>query len=287
MKKIIEMAIAIGCSFVALPSAVMAQQPASWKEPIAAFKITDNIYYVGTKGLASYLIASDEGAILLDGTLDENVDSIEKNIRSLGFELADVKIIINSHAHYDHAAGIARLKQSAGAEVAAMAGDASALENGRQEGDTNYGGAVFPPVKVDRVLNDGDTVSVGDVVLTATLTSGHTKGCTTWSMASPDNGVVRRVIFPCSITVAGNILVGNKSYPGIVEDFRQSFDRLASMEADIVLPAHPEVTDILGRKEKRDGGDAEAFVDRQLLLELVDRSRAAFEKQLTKERDLQ
>ena len=163
-----------------------------------------------------------------------------------------------------------------------MAADRSALENGKQEGDTDYGGARFPAVKVDRVLNDGDTVSVGDVVLTASLTPGHTKGCTTWSVASPVSGMTRRVIFPCSISVAGNILVGNESYPDIVRDFRRSFDRLASMKADIVLPAHPEIADILGRKAKRDAGDAEAFIDDTLLSALVDRSLAAFENELAK-----
>jgi len=265
-----------------MSSPALALRPAAWVEPTAPFAITDNIYYVGTKGLASYLIVSGKQAVLLDGTLDENVPAIQQNIQALGFELSDVKVIINSHAHYDHAAGIARLKESTGAKVVAMAADRSALENGRQEGDTDYGGALFPAANVDRVLNDGDTVSVGNVVLTATLTPGHTKGCTTWSVVSPDKGTERRVLFPCSISVAGNILVGNKSYPDIVSDFRQSFDRLASMEADIVLPAHPELVDLLGRKAKHDAGDAGAFVDGSLLSTIVDRSRSAFERQLAK-----
>jgi len=283
MRKIIGAAFAAGTLFVSLPSIASAQQPAAWKEPTAPFRITDNIYYVGTKGLASYLIAAGDEAILLDGTLDDNVAAIEENIRSLGFDLADVKVIVNSHAHFDHAAGIARLKQSTGAQVAAHEGDRAALENGRHEGDNSYGIGRFPAVKVDRVLGDGDVVSAGDVLLTATHTPGHTKGCTTWSADSTDNGVARRVVFPCSMTVAGNILVGNKSYPGIVDDYRRTFDRIGAMKADIVLPAHPEFVDLFERKKRRDAGDLDAFVDGNLLTELVEKSRAAFEKQLKKE----
>jgi metallo-beta-lactamase class B len=283
MKKTTTTAIVAGTFLVALSTIASAQQPAAWKEPTAPFRITDNIYYVGTKGLASYLIASGDEAILLDGTLDENVPAIEANIRALGFELADVKIIINSHAHFDHAAGIARLKQATGAQVAATEGDRSALENGRHEGDNIYGIGRFPAVKVERVVADGENISVGDIVVTATHTPGHTKGCTTWSIESPDDGALRRVVFPCSMTVAGNILVGNKSYPGIVEDYRRTFDRIGAMTADIVLPAHPEFVDLFKRKAKRDAGDTEAFVDRDLLTELVEKSRAAFEKQLKKE----
>nr|WP_304655168.1 subclass B3 metallo-beta-lactamase [Neorhizobium galegae] len=278
------MSIALSISSAPISSEVFAQQPAAWSEPASPFRITDNIYYVGTKGLASYLIISGREAILLDATLDENVASIERNIQSLEFGLRDIKIIINSHAHFDHAAGIGRLKKSTGAEVAAMAGDKSALENGRQEGDTDYGGAVFPAVKVDRILNDGDKVTLGDVTLTASLTAGHTKGCTTWSMTSPDRGSVRRVVFPCSISVAGNILVDNKSYPTIVEDFRRSFGRLASMKADVVLPAHPEVVGLFKRKEKLDAGDNQAFVDSGLLIKIVDQSRVAFDRALASAR---
>jgi metallo-beta-lactamase class B len=161
-----------------------------------------------------------------------------------------------------------------------MEEDRSALEHGKQEGDTNYGGARFPAVKVDRALHDGDVVALGDVRMTAVLTSGHTKGCTTWTVTAADDGVPRKVVFPCSITVAGNILVGNKSYPGIVGDFRDSFDRLDSMEADVVLTAHPEFADVFGRKARRDAGDRQAFVDKGLLHRTVEKARTAFDKEL-------
>jgi len=279
MRKILSAATAIFATSYTFAAALVTQ-PAAWTEPTKPFKILDNIYYVGTRGLASYLVVSDRGAILLDGTLAKNAGHIEKNIRTLGFELKDVKIILNSHAHFDHAAGIAKLKQDTGAQVMAMEGDRSALENGRHEGDTNYGRATFPAVKVDRALKDGDIVAVGNVTMVAIATPGHTKGCTTWSTTAMDNGVKRRVVFPCSITVAGNILVGNKNYPGIVDDFRKSFERMSSLEADVVLPAHPEFANVFERKAKQEAGDRDAFVDTDLLPRLVAKSKTAFEKEL-------
>lgn len=282
MRKILRslagLAIALSASFPA-----NAGMPAAWTEPTRPFQILDNIYYVGTKGLASYLIVSQRKAILLDGTLAENAPHIEDNIRALGFKLEDIKIILNSHAHYDHAAGIAQLKKDSGARFMAMAQDKSALEHGMPEGDTDYGRIDFPAVQVDRTLKDGDVVSLGDVRMTATLTPGHTKGCTTWSMVSTDDGKPLRVVFPCSITVAGNILVGNKGYPGIVEDFRSSFDRLGKMEADVVLTAHPEFSDVFAHKARKDAGEKDAFVDTGLLHRMVEKSRAAFEEELKKE----
>lgn len=279
MRKILASLTALVAT-LSLFAPAMAGQPAAWSQPTKPFQILDNIYYVGTKGLASYLIVSNGKAILLDGTLAENAGYIEANIKALGFRLEDVKIILNSHAHYDHAAGIAKLRQDTGAQVMAMEEDRSALEHGKQEGDTNYGGARFPAVKVDRALHDGDVVALGDVRMTAVLTPGHTKGCTTWTVMSADNGAPRQVVFPCSITVAGNILVGNKSYPGIVEDFRDSFERLGSMEADVVLTAHPEFADVFQRKARRDAGDKDAFVDKDLLHRMVEKARTAFDRNL-------
>ena len=271
--------IVIAAGTMTAPAA-WAEQPAAWSEPTKPFRIVDDIYYVGTKGLSSYLIVSDGESILLDGTLEENVGHIEQNIRSLGFDVEDVKIIVNTHAHFDHAAGIAALKRNSGAQVMAMEQERSALENGRHEGDNIYGATRFPAVKVDRVLHDGDTISVGSVTMTATLTPGHTKGCTTWSMSARDGAATRQVVFPCSLTVAGNKLVGNAGHPAIVEDYQKSFGIVRSMKADIVLPAHPEFGDLFGRKERRDAGDADAFVDTEQLRELAEKSRAAFEKEL-------
>ncbi len=133
------------------------------------------------------------------------------------------------------------------------------------------------------MLADGGVVALGDISLKATLTPGHTPGCTTWSTSAIEAGRALKVVFPCSVTVAGNKLFGNRRYPGIIADFEVSFDRLADMQADVVLPAHPEFADILGRAARRDAGEEDAFVDSDLLGQIVEKSRAAFKKELARQ----
>ncbi|MEP6483810.1 MAG: subclass B3 metallo-beta-lactamase [Rudaea sp.] len=254
--------------------------PAEWTTPIEPFRIAGNIYYVGTEGLSAYLIVSDRGAILLDGTLQQNAALIERNIESVGVALKDVKIVISDHAHTDHVGAIAKIKADTGAEFIASAGDRWALEHGEPRGDTTYAPMTFPPIHVDAIIGDGETKHLGNVVLTAHLTPGHTPGCTTWSMSVQDGDTSLRVVFLCSITVAGNVLVGNKAYPGIVADYRATFDRLQAMPADIVLTSHPDMSDVLGRRARRDAGDVNAFVDPTELPRIVSTARAEFEKSL-------
>lgn len=260
---------------IALASAAPAADPANWTQPTAPFRIAGNIYYVGTKGLAAYLIGTPDGLILLDATMEQNVPAIEANIKALGFKLSDVKILLNSHAHFDHAGGLAAMKRDTGATLEAMDGDVWALENGKHFGDQNYVGT-FAPVKVDRVLKDGDTVKLGGVTMTAVLTAGHTRGCTTWTTTVKLKIGVKNVIFPCSLSVAGNVLFGNKAYPGIVDDYRASFKRMAAMKADIVLPAHPELANVLGRQ----GRDR---LTPDLLPKMVADAQAAFETEFRKQ----
>ncbi|WP_404368543.1 subclass B3 metallo-beta-lactamase [Sphingomonas sp. MMS24-J45] len=254
-----------------------ASDPPEWVERTAPFQITENIYYVGTKGLAAYLIATPQGAILLDGTMERNVPAIEANIRAVGFKLRDVKILLNSHAHFDHAGGLAALKHDTGARLAAMAGDVPALQRGEHVGLTSYPRGRFPAVRVDRVLHDGDVVALGGVRMTALATPGHTRGCTTWVLPIARRAGRVTVVFPCSMTVAGNRLFGNTEYPAIVRHFRRSFDRIGALKADIVLTAHPEASDILTRR----GTDYRAP---GVLSKLVAEARAAFEVELTKQR---
>ncbi|MGI4879625.1 MAG: subclass B3 metallo-beta-lactamase [Janthinobacterium lividum] len=255
----------------------------AWSEPIAPFRVVGTIYYVGTKGLAAYLIASPRGLILLDGTLEGNVPQIEANIVSLGFRLRDIRILLNSHAHFDHAAGLARLKRDTGATLLASAGDRGALESGRPPSVVDYGVVRFPPVKVDRVLVDGEPVRLGDIAMTPVITPGHTPGCTTWTMTAVERGRPLRVVFACSLTVAGNVLIGNTGYPGIVADFRRSFVRLAALKADVVLPAHPDIADVLGRRTRRDAGDADAFVAPESLGHIVADAAKGFDVELARQ----
>ncbi len=257
-------------------SATPPAQPADWTEPVAPFPVTDNIFYIGTRGLTSWLIFSGRQAIVLDPGLEQNTSLIEKNILTLGFSRQDINILIGSHAHFDHAAGLAALKRDTGAQFYAMDADVSALEKGQHEGDNIYGGSSFPPVTVDHILHDGDVVRLGNIALTALRTPGHTKGCTTWTMQSTLNGKPVNVVFPCSISVAGNRLTDNHTYPGIVADYQHSFARLRSLKADIVLPNHPEVTQVMQREAQVQKGDRQAFVDPNLLKRVVDSAEKKF-----------
>ena len=261
---------------------VLAGPPADWTVPIKPFHIVDNIYYVGTEGLAAYLIVSEQGAILLDAPFAANAEQIERNIESIGVPLHDVRLLLSSHAHADHVGAMAALKRDTGARYLASAGDRWALENGRNQGDNNYGVQPFDPIKVDQIVGDGEKVSLGDIELTAHLTPGHTAGCTSWSMTVNDRGTPRELLFLCSITVAGNTLIDNRSYPAIVEDFRATFAKLAAIHADIVLSGHPDTTGVLERQERRMDGDQDAFVDPGLLARLVDEHKADFGETLSK-----
>lgn len=262
----------------ALP--VLAQDPPEWSAPVKPFRIAGNVHYVGTQGLAAYLITTKDGAILLDATLAQNAGQLERNIESLGVPLREVKLLLSDHAHADHVGAMAQLKRDTGARFFASEGDRWALENGRNQGDNNYGVMPFEPIAVDEVVRDGQTVRLGEVELTAHLTPGHTRGCTSWSMTVDDRGTPRRVLFLCSITVAGNTLVGNQAYPGIAEDYRTTFAKLAALRADIVLTSHPEMADVLERAARRDAGEVKAFVEPGLLSALVADFKAAFEDAL-------
>jgi metallo-beta-lactamase class B len=280
--KAVFVAAAILAAALSPPMAAAGADDAAWTRPVAPFRIVGGIYYVGTEGLAAYLITSGRRAVLLDGTLDANALLIERNIERLGFRLKDVRIILNSHAHRDHAGAIARLRRDTGAQFYASAGDRWALEHGEHDSDTDYPRGRFPPVPVDHVIGDGERVALGDVRLTAILTPGHTKGCTTWATRVIEAGRRLDVVFPCSLTVAGNILVGNRLYPGIARDFAASFARLGAVRADVVLTSHPEVADVLGREKRVEAGDANAFVDPGLLPRIVAKSKAGFEAALAK-----
>jgi metallo-beta-lactamase class B len=257
--------------------------PPIWKRPTAPFQIVGPIWYVGTEGLSAYLIKTRAGAIVIDGTLAENVPAIERNIVAAGVRLRDVKLLLNSHAHFDHAAGLAQLKKDSGAKLVAGAADRAALDSGVPPGEVNYGVINFPAVKVDRPVRDGDQVRLGGVTLTAHATPGHTPGNTSWSMRVIENGRTLDVVFPGSLNVAGNRLVGNTRYPGIVADFRRSLRVMAAMKADVVLPGHPEAADVIGRGKRRAAGERDAFLAPDLLARTTAAAQLAFEAELTKQ----
>ena len=260
-----------------------ADIPAEWARPTRPFHVAGPIYYVGSEGIAAYLVQTRAGLILLDGGLEENVPLVERNIAALGFKLRDVKLMIATHAHYDHVAALAGLKRDTGAVFSSSPGDRRAYETGTPPSETNYGVIRFPAVRVDNVLVDGRPVMLGGVSVTPVFTPGHTPGCTSWTMRVTEGKRPLDVVFLCSLTVAGNKLVGNKGYPGIVADFRRTFARVGRLHADVVLPGHSEQADVIGRARRRDAGEANAFVDPALLSRLAVEAEAAFENQLTKE----
>lgn len=271
--------------FAALSSTVaFADSPQEWTRPTEPFHVVGPIDYVGTEGIGVYLIRTDAGAIVIDAGPAEAAPIVERNIVKLGLKLSDVKILLATHAHWDHVAGLTELKRDTGARLLASAGDRGALERGTPPSETNYGVVKFAPVKVDGPVVDGRPVRLGDVALTPVLTPGHTPGCTSWTMQVKDRGRPLTVLFPCSISVAGNKLVGNKGYPGIVADYRKSFARLRGMKADVVLPAHPELADVLERARRRKAGDETAFIDPTALPKMVTEFSAAFDQELAKQK---
>lgn len=225
--------------FFALPLA--AEIPTAWTTSIPPFRIAGNLYYVGSEDLAAYLIVTPRGNILINSNLESSPAQIRKSIEQLGFKYRDTRILLISHAHYDHCAGSAIIKRETGAKYEVMDRDVSVVQSGGHT-DFNYGtdkSMWFPPTKVDRILHDGDTVSLGGTTLTAHLTAGHTKGTTTWTLDEQDNGQTLHVVIVGSPNVnPGYKLVGNKTYPRIADDYRHEFEVLKSLPCDIFLGAH-------------------------------------------------
>jgi metallo-beta-lactamase class B len=248
---------------------------AAWNQPVKPFKIVGNVYYVGAH-VSSFYIKTPAGAIVIDGGLSETAPLIEKGVAELGFSIQDVKILLNSHAHYDHCGGLAELKKLSGAKMMASAADAPVLESGQGQ----FG--AFPPVRVDRVIQDGETVRLGGVTLTAHLTPGHTKGCTTWTMPVTESGKTYQVVFYCSTSVVDK-LVNNVAYPEIVADYEHSFAALRKIQADVFLAPHSGFFHLEEKRKLVEAGKLDAFVDPTEMQKFVDDSERDFRTQLAKE----
>ncbi|MBZ5576917.1 MAG: subclass B3 metallo-beta-lactamase [Acidobacteriia bacterium] len=205
--------------------------------PFPPHRIADNLYYVGSKGLATYLIVTPQGDILINSGYERTVPVILGNMLKLGFKPTDVKILLASHAHGDHVEGMATLKEETGGRVFVMQGDDQVMAKGG-EGQYLYKDH-WAPVKVDRVLHDGDTVTLGNTTLTAHWTPGHTRGCTTWTWKAKDKGKTYDVVIVGSVNVnPGFQLVHNPDYPEMADDYARTFRVLKSLDCDIFLGAH-------------------------------------------------
>jgi metallo-beta-lactamase class B len=258
-----------------------------WTEPFPAFKVVGNVYYVGSKGLASYLITTSHGHILINSNLEANVPQMRAGIESLGFKFSDVKILLISHAHWDHCAASAMIKQLTGAKYMVMEGDVSVVESGGKT-DFQYANdesTHYAPARVDRVLHDGDEVKLGDVVLTARLTPGHTKGCTTWTMKVKDGSTTRNVVIIGSPNVnPGYDFVDNKAYPRIERDFEQTFAVLKSLSCDYFLGAHGSYFDLESKYARFKAGASTAFIDPEGYKKYVVEREQAFRRELRKQK---
>lgn len=258
----------------------IGQGPAEWHEPFPAHKIIGNVYYVGTKDLATYLITTPDGHILINSGFDRTVPLIQKSVESLGFKMTDVKILLASHAHNDHVAGIALLQKTTGAKVHIMQGDDQVIASGGK-GQYKYTTDRWTPCKVDRVLKDKDEVQLGGVALTARLTPGHTRGCTTWTWQVEDGGKKYNVVVIGSPNVnPGFELVNNKDYREIADDFAKTFEVLKSLPCDVFLGAHGAYYGMVDRHGLFKKGHKDAFVNPDGYKEYVALKERAFRKTL-------
>ncbi len=267
-------------------SSAPAPSNSDWTEPFPPFRIVGNLYYVGSKGLANYLVVTPQGNILINSDTEANVPMIKASIEKLGFKFSDTKILLISHAHWDHDAGSALIKKETGAKYMVMDADVPVVESGGKA-DFQYGNdpaTLYPPVKVDRVLHDGDEVKLGGAVLVAHLTPGHTKGCTTWTIKVSDAGKTYYIVIVGSPNVnSGYKLVNNKAYPQIASDYEKMFRVLDSLPCDIFLGAHGDYFGLEAKYAQMRPGAANPFFDPAGYRKYIADRKADFEADLAEQ----
>ena len=277
-----------------LPAATRAHatDPTDWTTPLAPFQIADNLYYVGSRDLASYLVVTPDGDILMNSSLPGSPPLIRRSVEQLGFHWKDIKILLISHAHSDHAGGSAAVLAQTGAKYEVMAGDDGVVESGGRT-DFAYGPKPqYPPAHVDRVLHDGDKVILGGVTLTAHLTPGHTRGCTTWTMKAhvpgEPAGVLRNVVIVGSWSVNPGYRLGGvqgkpPSYPGIASDYTMTFAALHALKCDIFLGAHGSYFDMLAKLKRMAAEGDKVWIDPEGYQRAVAEHEHAFEAEFQRQ----
>jgi metallo-beta-lactamase class B len=283
--------------FLAMPGAAMAQlgngEPTPdckdcghWNAPQKPFKIYGDTYYVGTGELSSILITSDRGDILIDGDLNESAPAIADHIKALGFKLSDIKLILNSHAHYDHAGGIAQLQRMTGAEVKASPWSAKLFATGVPGPDDQQFGILHPIAKIAKagIVHDGETVRVGPLALTAHFTPGHTPGGTTWTWKSCEKDRCLNMVYIDSLSTAAAPGFRFSDHPDLVKNFSESFDLVGALPCDILLTPHPDLSKTMDRLARREKGEAEAFVDGSACRAIAASFRDGLQKRLAQEK---
>jgi metallo-beta-lactamase class B len=269
----------------AAPVCRQADESPDWTTPIAPFRIADNLYYVGSRDLASYLIVTPSGDILINSSLESSPGLIRRSVEQLGFHFSDIRFLVISHAHFDHDAGSAAINRMTGAQYIVMDSDVPVVESGGAK-DFFYPDDLYPPTKVDRVLHDGDEVQLGGAVLVAHKTPGHTRGCTTWTMRTTQRGKPVNVVIVRSWNVNPGFRLASRpgkpaSYPGIADDYRKTFAVLKGLPCDLFLGAHGQYFDMLAKLERANAGAGQSvWIDPEGYRKAVTEKEREFEAEL-------
>ncbi len=233
-------------ALAAVSGSVLAQPQTDWNAPFPPHRVIDNVYFVGTEALGTFLITTQAGHILINSDFESTVPSIRKSVEALGFRFEDIEIVLGSHAHGDHMEADALIKQLTGAQVMAMAEDVPALQAMKP------GGKEHP---IDRMLRDGESVTLGGTTLVAHLTAGHTRGCTTWTMTAQEGGRNYNVVFQCSLRAPGTLT------PAIVTELNRTFKVVRSLPCDVPLGDHPAQYNMQAKHARLGGGGPNPFID--------------------------
>ena len=271
-----------------------ADTNSDWTTPLPPFQIADNLYYVGSRDLASYLIVTPMGNILINANLETSPPQIRSSIERLGFKYADTKILLNGQAHFDHMAGSAEVLRETHARNMVMDGDVGVVESGGRTDFLASTGSLqnYPPAHVDRVLHDGDTVTLGNMTLTAHKTAGHTRGCTTWTfrvhLPGEPAGQMRNVVIVGGVSFWSDFHFVDRpghpaSYPGIAKDFTQTFRTLHALPCDVFLGEHGSYFNLLGKLPRLQTEGPAVFIDPEGYKQFVDKYQQVYEATLSKE----
>ena len=278
----------LAASLLFMATLARAQQNPAWTTPLAPFRIADNLYYVGSEDLASFLVTTPAGNILINANLESSPPQIRKSVEQLGFRWDDTKILLNSQAHFDHVAGAAEVLGETHARNEVMDGDAALMESGGRIDFDKL--PPYPPAHVDRVLHDGDQVTLGGVTLTAHKTAGHTRGCTTWTMRvhvpGEPAGKLRDVVIIGGMAALSDYRVIDRpghaaSYPGIAHDFEKTFATLNGLPCDIFLGAHGVYFGMKAKLARMPAEGDRVWIDPEGYRSAVAEAKAAFGKDLT------
>lgn len=279
MRAALVLLAACGASAPRGYTAAQCPSCAEWNAPHDPVHVFGNTYWVGTAGLGSVLVTSPQGHILIDGALPDSPPQIAAHIKALGFRVEDVKLILNSHAHYDHAGGIAALQQMSGAQVAASASSARAISTGHATPDDPQAtiALAYPAAHDVRVIADGETVHVGPLALTAHLTPGHTSGGTTWTWRSCEGATCHDIVYADSLTAVSADDYRYSDHRELVDGFAHSFDVIEHLPCDILLTPHPGASDLWDRVDKH------ALVDRDACTQYAAHGHDGLAKRLASE----